>query len=172
MQTVDSSNESAVFLTFISLWHNFYTNKNKGEKNMETTNKNNKKIIAGVIALIAAVAIFFGLYMKFRPQAQAGSKNITIEVIDDKAASTMYEVATDAEYLSEAFADADGLEVLGDESEYGLTITAVNGLAADFNVDSAYWSIMVNGEYGQYGADSQVVADGDVFQLIYTVYTE
>ena len=32
--------------------------------------------------------------------------------------------------------------------------------------------IMVNGEYGQYGADSQVVADGDVFQLIYTVYTE
>ena len=139
---------------------------------METTNKNNKKIIAGVIALIAAVAIFFGLYMKFRPQAQAGSKNITIEVIDDKAASTMYEAATDAEYLSEAFADADGLEVLGDESEYGLTITAVNGLAADFNVDSAYWSIMVNGEYGQYGADSQVVADGDVFQLIYTVYTE
>ena len=139
---------------------------------METTNKNNKKIIAGVIALIAAVAIFFGLYMKFRPQAQAGSKNITIEVIDDKAASTMYEVATDAEYLSEAFADADGLEVLGDESEYGLTITAVNGLAADFNVDSAYWSSMVNGEYGQYGAHSQVVADGDVFQLIYTVYTE
>ena len=81
-------------------------------------------------------------------------------------------MATDAEYLREAFEDADGLEVIGDETEFGLTITTVNGLVADFNVDSAYWSIMVNGEYGQYGADSQVVADGDAFQLIYTVYTE
>ena len=139
---------------------------------METTNKSNKKIIVGVIALIAAIAIFFGLYMNFKPQAQAGSKHITIEVIDDEAVSTMYEVATDAEYLSEAFNDAEGLEVLGNESEYGLTIITVNGLDADFNVDSAYWSIMVNGEYGQYGADSQVVADGDAFQLVYTVYTE
>lgn len=139
---------------------------------METTNKSNKKIIVGVIALIAAIAIFLGLYMNFKPQAQVGGKHITIEVIDDTSASTMYEVATDAEYLSEAFNDADGLEVLGDESEYGLTITTVNGLMADFNVDSAYWSIMVNGEYGQYGADAQVVADGDAFQLIYTVYTE
>ena len=139
---------------------------------METTNKSSKKIIVGVIVLIAVIALFFGLYMNFKPQAQKGSKQITIEVIDDNAASTVYEAATDAEYLREAFEDADGLEVLGDETEFGLTITSVNGLVADFNVDSAYWSIMVNGEYGQYGADSQVVADGDAFQLIYTVYTE
>ena len=139
---------------------------------METTNKSNKKIIMGVIVLIAAIALFLGLYMKFKPQAEAGGKNITIEVIDDAGKSTMYEVATDAEYLREAFEDADGLEVLGDESEFGLTITSVNGLEADFNVDSAYWNIMVNGEYGQYGADSQIVTDGDAFQLVYVIYKE
>ena len=139
---------------------------------METTNKNNKKVLLGVIALIAVVGLFLGMYMKFRPQAQAGGKQISIEVVDDAGASTVYEVATDAEYLREAFEDAEGLEVLGEESQYGLTIITVNGLTADFNVDSAYWSIMVNGEYGQYGADSQVVTDGDVFQLIYTVYQE
>ena len=139
---------------------------------MKTTNKNNKKIIAGVIALIAVIALFFGLYLNFRPKAQEGGKHITIEVIDDQESSTTYEVDTDAEYLREAFEDAEGLEVLGDETQYGLTITSVNGLIADFNVDSAYWSITVNGEYGQYGADAQVVADGDAFQLIYTVYTE
>lgn len=139
---------------------------------METTNKSNKKVVVGLIALIAAIAIFFGLYTAFKPQAEVGGKNITIEVLDDEGASTVYEVSTDAEYLSEAFEDAEGLEVLGDETEFGLTITTVNGLVADFNVDSAYWSIMVNGEYGQYGADAQVVADGDAFQLVYTVYAE
>ena len=46
----------------------------------------------------------------------------------------------------------------------------VNGVTADFNVDSAYWSVTVNGEYGIFGIDSQPVADGDAFQLIYTVY--
>lgn len=139
---------------------------------METTNKSSKKIMAGVIALIAAIGLFIGVYMNFKPQAEAGGKNITIEVIDDAGKSTMYEVATDAEYLREAFEDADGLEVLGDESEFGLTITSVNGLEADFNVDSAYWNIMVNGEYGQYGADSQIVTDGDAFQLVYVIYKE
>lgn len=139
---------------------------------METTNKSSKKIMAGVITLIAAIGLFIGVYMNFKPQAEAGGKNITIEVIDDAGKSTMYEVATDAEYLREAFEDADGLEVLGDESEFGLTITSVNGLEADFNVDSAYWNIMVNGEYGQYGADSQIVTDGDAFQLVYVIYKE
>ena len=139
---------------------------------METTNKSSKKIMAGVITLIAAIGLFIGVYMNFKPQAEAGGKNITIEVIDDAGESTMYEVATDAEYLREAFEDADGLEVLGDESEFGLTITSVNGLEADFNVDSAYWNIMVNGEYGQYGADSQIVTDGDAFQLVYVIYKE
>ena len=139
---------------------------------METTNKSNKKVVVGIIVLIAAIAIFFGLYTAFKPQAEVGGKDITIEVLDDEGASTVYEVSTDAEYLSEAFEDAEGLEVLGDETEFGLTITTVNGLVADFNVDSAYWSIMVNGEYGQYGADAQVVADGDAFQLVYTVYAE
>lgn len=139
---------------------------------METKNKSSKKILIGVVVLVAVLGLFFGLYMNFKPQTQTGGKSITIEVIDDTQASTVYEVATDAEYLREAFADAEGLEVVGEETQYGLTITTVNGLAADFNVDSAYWSIMVNGEYGQYGADAQVVTDGDVFQLVYTVYAE
>ena len=139
---------------------------------METKNKNNKKILIGAVVLIAVLGLFYGLYMNFKPQAQIGAKAITIEVVDDAGASKVYDVATDAEYLSEAFEDADELEVLGEESQYGLTIITVNGVTADFNTDAAYWSIMVNGEYGQYGADAQVVADGDDYQLVYTVYTE
>ena len=43
---------------------------------------------------------------------------------------------------------------------------------SDYAVDGAYWSIYVNGEYGNYSADQQPVADGDVYGLVYTVYEE
>ena len=49
-----------------------------------------------------------------------------------------------------------------------MTIMAVNGEEARYEVNKAYWSIMVNGEYGMYGASEQPVADGDAYQLVYT----
>ena len=53
----------------------------------------------------------------------------------------------------------------GTDGEYGLYIDSVNALKADYNVDKAYWAIYVNGEYGQLGADTQPVNDGDSFKL-------
>ena len=38
---------------------------------------------------------------------------------------------------------------------------------SDYAEDGAYWAIYVNGAYGEYGADSQPVADGDAFSFIY-----
>ena len=57
----------------------------------------------------------------------------------------------------------------GSDSEYGLFITSINGITADGS-DGAYWSIYVNGEYGQYGADSQPVNDGDAFSFRYETF--
>jgi len=58
----------------------------------------------------------------------------------------------------------------GSTSEYGLYIISINGLTPDYEKDGAYWSIYVNGEYGQYGADAQPVADGDTYRFAYEVY--
>lgn len=137
----------------------------------ETKKKFNKKSLLGVVALVVVIGLMAVAYAAFGPKAVEGSKEITIEVIDNEGKSTVYETKTDAEFLRQAFEDTKGLKVEGTESQYGLTIVTVNGVTADFNVDSSYWSIMVNGEYGMYGADSQPVMDGDAFQLVYTVYT-
>jgi len=59
----------------------------------------------------------------------------------------------------------------GTETEYGLTISAINGETADFNVDSAYWSFYVNDDYCNYGVSEQPVKDGDAFRIVYTVFT-
>ena len=99
---------------------------------------------------------------------QAGSKDITIEVVNKAAESTVYELSTDAEFLRQAMDEAEGLTYDGTESEYGLMISTINGEVADFNVDGGYWSFYVNDEYCNYGIDTQPVMDGDAFAIVYT----
>ena len=133
----------------------------------------NKKIILGVAVVAVLVIVFAVIYLAASPKAGEGSKAYTVEVIDDTGASTVYEGTTDAEYLSELMdelAAAEDFSYDGYDSDYGLYITTVNGLLADYDTDGAYWSIYVNGEYGMYGADSQVVTDGDTFSFVYEVY--
>lgn len=128
---------------------------------------NVKKIIgvAAVVILIAALAVMFIL---FREKPVEGSKNITIEVINSLSESKLYELSTDAEYLRQAIEETEGLIVEGEETEYGLSVSTVNGERADFTLDGAYWGFYVNGEYCNYGVDTQPVEDGDAFKIEYT----
>ncbi len=130
----------------------------------------NKKVIIGVAALVAVIAILAVVFFVFREKPVQGAKSITIEVVDNEQKSTTYTVHTDAEFLRQAMEEADGLEFTGSESEYGLFIDTVNGVTADYSADGAYWSFYVNGEYCNYGVDQQPVEDGDAFQIKYEVY--
>ncbi len=127
----------------------------------------NKKGLLTLISILAVVAVFVFAYTQFSPKVQQGAKNITIEVVSEDGSTKLYEVNTDAEYLEQAFAETEGLEITNEEGPYGMTIMAVNGEEARWEVNLAYWSIMVNGEYGMYGASEQVVNDGDAFQLVF-----
>ncbi len=137
-------------------------------------NKKKKGLVTGmacgVIILLAAALLI--VYNVAKPKATSNIKGITIEVIDDAGSSTYYNTNTEAEFLGQVFGEIDSLSVEGDSSEYGLFITTVNGLTADYNTDGAYWAIYVNGEYGKYGADSQPVADQDTYTLKYEVYAQ
>lgn len=135
----------------------------------EEKKKINKKAILGVGILVALIAVFAVIYFAFGAKPVAGSKNITIEVVSADATSKMYEVSTDAEFLRQAMEEAEGLEFSGTESQYGLTVEVINGETTDFN-NGSYWSFYVNGEYCNYGIDSQPVMDGDAFKIAYEVY--
>ena len=127
--------------------------------------KNNKilKLVA-VIALIAAMAFAF---VTFSEKPVEGSKAIKIEVVDNNQQSKTYSVKTDAEYLRQAMDEAEGLTYEGSEGPYGYSISAVNGIVADWNVDQTYWAFYVNDEYCNYGVDSQPVNDLDAFKIVY-----
>ncbi len=128
----------------------------------------NKKKVIGIVAFILLVVALVAAYFIFRPGTSAGDKSITIEVVNSKQETTSYDVDTDAEFLRQAMEEADGLEFSGEEGEYGIMLSTVNGETADFEKDGAYWSVMVNGEYGNYGIDQQPIVDGDVYQIVYT----
>ena len=137
--------------------------------------KKNTKIIISVVAVLAVICLLFVAYKLLSPKTSQGSKTITIEVTDNNAQTKTYELKTDAEFLSQAMdelAKAGDFSYEGTNGDYGLYITAVNGVTADYDADGAYWSIYVNGEYGSYGADSQPVADGDKFGFVYEVYAQ
>lgn len=126
-----------------------------------------KKVLAAAVLLLL-VAALAAVYAAFGAKPVAGSKNVTISVVNSKAETTTYSLKTDAEYLRQAMDEAEGLTYSGTEGAYGLMIDTVNGETADYSVDASYWSFNVNGEYCNYGIDQQPVNDGDAFSIVYT----
>ena len=139
---------------------------------MEKKQSYMKKIIIGAVILIVLLAAFAVIYAVFGPKAAQGSKEYVLKVVDDNGETTEYTGHTDAEYLRGALEElekADDLTIEGEESDYGLFIDTVNGVTADYSKDKAYWALYVNGEYGNYGVDSQPLTDGDIYSLVYEI---
>ena len=135
---------------------------------MEQKQKNTKKILIPSLILVACLIAFGIFYSLNKPATFAGKKAFEVTVIDNNKVATNYKGQTDEEYLRGALEELDGLTITGTESEYGLMIETVNGIRAVYDKDGAYWSYNVNGEYSNYGVDSQPVNDGDTFEIIYT----
>lgn len=131
----------------------------------------NKKLIAGVVALIAVIAILLGVYLNNRQPATSGSKTITVNVFDtvgSTEASNTATIATDEEYLRGALEQEDsGISISGSESEYGLFVTTVDGVTAD-DSKQQWWCFTKGGEMLNTGVDSTPIADGDTYEITLT----
>ena len=134
-------------------------------------NSNKKGIIIGGIVLVALIAIFGVVFFFNKPSTSTGAKRIIIEVKNSNGDVHDYDFATDAEYLKQAMdelaSNGSGFSYAGTESEYGIMVEYVNEERASFTEDGAYWALYVNGEYGQYGIDSQPVDDGVTYSIVY-----
>lgn len=131
------------------------------------TNKSTKKrnLIWALVALVAVVAIFAGVYFATRPDTAAGAKHITVTVVHKDATERVVEIDTDEEMLRGALEQVDLVQ--GSDSEYGLFITTVDGYTAD---DSAqeWWCVTKGGEMVNTGVDATPIYDGDAFELTLT----
>lgn len=128
----------------------------------------NKKVVAIVVSLVLILvgAVSFLYYFSDKPIG--GEKSITIQVVMQDGAATLYEVNTDAQYLLGAMQDAEGLDFEGEDGPYGMTIYTINGVTANYNDGDAYWGFYIGDEYCAYGVAQQPIYDGDAFKIVYT----
>lgn len=132
---------------------------------MENKKPMNKKLLAGVLALVIVVAALIGVYFTTRPATSATDKTITATVVAN-GEEEAFTIHTDEEYLRGALESID--LIAGEESEYGLFVTTVNGITAD-DANQEWWCFTKGGESLNTGVDSTPIADGDAFEITLTV---
>ena len=123
-----------------------------GEKNVTEPNKT---IVSSVIESVYTADTELG----------EGSKTVYVKVTDDKNKTITFTIHTNEEYLGKALLN-NGV-IKGNDGQYGIYITHVNGLEANYDKDKAYWGFFKNGEYMMTGVDQTKFEDGETYELVY-----
>lgn len=144
--------------------------------------KNTRILIISVCILVVLIAAFALIYTAGKQgwlnapaettapvAAQPGDttppvalKHLTVRIIADGFEEKTVTVDTDAANLRGALESVDGL-ISGEESQYGLFVTAVNGIAAD-SAKQQWWCFTRGGEQLMTGVDDTPVADGETYE--------
>ena len=92
-----------------------------------------------------------------------GETIVTVKVTAEEKTVTVT-LRTDEKTVADALTAIDLAN--GKTSEYGLMVTYVNGIRADYNLDGGYWwGFYVNGEMAQVGVSSVPVTAGDIYEF-------
>lgn len=95
-----------------------------------------------------------------------GSTEFTFEVVFRDSSEKTYTVRTDKVTVGEALLEVGLID--GDESQYGLMVTKVDGEICDFNIDGMYWAFYIDGEYAMTGVGSTEIKAGSVYKFAAT----
>ena len=125
-----------------------------------------KKQILPLVALLAAAALLFGLWFTSRPAPVDGEKAITVEVVHGDASVRTFSFRTDAEYLADALVEQEIVE--DHQGPYGLYILTADGETIN-EANQEWWCLTKGGESLTTGASDTVLADGDQYELTFTV---
>ena len=104
---------------------------------------NSKKVIIGAIALVVVCAVLLLVYKNFMPKGAEGDKTVTVKVVHGDGSEKEFSYATDEAYLG-AVIQAENL-VEGEEGQYGLFMTSVDGEKAD-DSKQQWWCLTKGGE--------------------------
>lgn len=95
-----------------------------------------------------------------------GAKTVSVTVKAEDQ-SVVFTVKTDKEYLGEALSEHE--LITGEDGQYGLYITSVNGMAIAEG-EQAYWALYKDGAYSMTGVDTTPIADGESYELVKEAY--
>ena len=140
-----------------------------------------KKFFAIILALVMALSLMACGNTAVQPDADAdadapvvtdgaalgeGAHSFTLEITDADGKTITATIHTDAETVGEALSKLEIVQ--GEDSEYGLYVTTVNGITADWDADQTYWAFYIDGEYAMTGIDATEIVDGSTYSLVLT----
>ena len=96
----------------------------------------------------------------------SGAKVVYVTVKAEDQAIT-FTVKTDKEFLGEALIEHE--LITGEEGQYGLYITSVNGMAIA-DGEQAFWAIYKDGVPSMTGISSISIANGECYELVKESY--
>ncbi len=127
-----------------------------------------KKTLIALIVLIVLVAAAVGVWYFCGPakDANTDAKQISVTVVHSDGSKNQFDIATKAEFLRDALESVKLIS--GDESQYGLFVTTVDGEKAD-DSKQEWWCFTKGGEMLNTGVDDTPIADGDSYEITLTV---
>ena len=125
-------------------------------------NKNVKKVLLSLGALVVVIAVLFALYKGFAPKPVSGAKEITVTVVHGDESSKDFTYQTEEEFLGPVIKDAGLVE--GEMGDYGLFITSVDGEQAD-DSKQQWWCLTKEGGQVNTSADQTPIQDGERYEL-------
>ena len=120
-----------------------------------------KKLISLILVLITLIS----LTACGAPETEAEGPKVsfTLIIVDDQGNETTKTIETTRTIVGDALLDEGLIE--GEEGDYGMFITKVNGIYADYNETGTYWSFYIDGEYAMTGIDQTDIVDGATYML-------
>ena len=132
------------------------------------------KLFASVLCVVLIVAMALSMTActtnNGSDAANAGSeveqsveRSFSFEVVDKDGNTETFAITTDKTTVGEALLE-EGL-IAGEVGQYGLYVTEVNGIVADYNVYRTYWAFYVDGAYASGGVDTTDIVDGSTYSF-------
>ena len=116
-----------------------------------------KKLLSMLLVLI----MVFSLVACGATESEVTGASFKVVVADLEGKETTFDYTTDKATVGEALL-AEGL-IEGHETEYGLYVDSVNGIALDWDKDGKYWAFYIDGEYAMTGVDTTEITEGATY---------
>lgn len=120
-----------------------------------------KKLISLILVLLTLLSL--AACGAPKTEAEGPKVSFTLVIVDDQGNETTKTIETTRTIVGDALLDEGLLE--GEESEYGMFITHVNGIYAEYNETGTYWAFYIDGEYAMTGVDQTNITDGTTYML-------
>ncbi len=92
--------------------------------------------------------------------------SFTVVVVHGDGTEKTFTYETSEQFVGPVL-QKEGL-IQGNDGQFGLEITHVDGEQAIYDTDKAYWAVYEGDEYAMQGIDTTPVVDGQTYKLVYT----